>query len=132
MTNWADTPAGMIDRLDEALSRRGEDAILRRVVGTSNQQFVDVAIRVMIQETTPEPMTPGGAVTQDRSMIILSPTQIDAAGWPGGVPPNFIGDPRVPLKGYQMIARGRARNIETVTAKVRGGTLVRLELTVAG
>lgn len=132
MTDWSDTPAGTIARLDESLARRGQDIVLRKVIGTANQAFVDVDVRAHVSGFRPEELIAGSGITQDFCKVIMSPTEIDRAEWPGGVPAEFIGDARVQIKGWKAVIDGRARTIEAAVPMRSRGELVRLELTVAG
>jgi len=69
--------------------------------------------------------------------VILSPTQINNAQWPGGdiplVPPYDV-DQRIPRVGGSdnMIVRHMLRRITFVDAKVINGELVRINVRVAG
>jgi hypothetical protein len=78
----------LIAALDNGLARVGEDIILRRVFGTApNQTAVDVKCRAKVTATSAEPTVAGiPATTFD---IIMSPTQIREAQWPGGSRRSF-------------------------------------------
>lgn len=120
--------------LDEALREAGEDIILRRVVGTGASAVnVDVTVRASVRAFAPDELV--GTISQSDSMVIISPTQIVAAQWPGGQPVSGAihqADPRVPKIGDKAIIQGRIRNIAFVKPIVVAGELVRIELTVAG
>ena len=120
--------------LDEALAYAGEDIILRRIVGTGNATVVvDVTVRASVRAFRPDELV--GTIVQSDSQVIISPTQIIAAQWPGGQPVSGAihqADPRVPKIGDKAIIQGRIRNITFVKPILVAGELVRIELTVAG
>lgn len=122
----------LVDSLDAALAEAGEDIVLRRIVGTGNQAPIDVRVRARVDDVDPEELVAGSGSAQQRAKVIISPTQIIAAQWPGGVVPGYVGDPRVPVRGDKAVIRGKARNIEFAKPFVIGGELVRIELTVLG
>ena len=69
----------LIAVLDRALTRAGEDIILRRVFGTApNQTVVDVKCRAKVTAISAEQTVAGVPATTFE--IIMSPTQIKAAG----------------------------------------------------
>lgn len=123
-----------IDALDEALLAAGEDVILRRIVGTGASAVnVDVTVRASVRAFAPDELV--GTLSQSDSNVIISPTQIMAAQWPGGQPVSGAihqADPRVPKVGDKAIIQGRVRNITFVEPILVAGELVRIEMTVAG
>lgn len=123
----------LISALDAALLASGEDVILRRTVGLSN---IDVACRARVDAATTEQVEAGILATDLN--IIMSPTQINNAGWPGvtspGVPP-FNVDQRVPRAGSvdKVLLRGFApRAVSFSDPKFINGELVRINLRVTG
>lgn len=121
-----------VEALDDALDAVGEDIVLRKIVGTVNQTFVDVPLRAAIEPLGSDELVSGAGPKQERFTVIISPGGIARAQWPGGVAPDFVGDPKIPLHGYKAVLRGRARNIETVKPRIVAGELVRIELEVKG
>jgi hypothetical protein len=117
-----------IQELDRSLAADGEDFTLRRVTGTTSQTNTDVTCRGLVRAYTPEELTP--TVIQGDSRIILSPTQIEAASWPG-VSAGAL-DARVPRRGDKALVQGRVRNIEAAAPIYLDGILVRIELQVRG
>jgi hypothetical protein len=117
-----------IKELDRSLAADGEDFVLRRVTGTSNPSNTDVTCRGFIRLFTPDELTPN--IIQGDTRIILSPTQIEAANWPG-VSAGAL-DARVPRRGDKAVVQGRVRNIEAAAPIYLDGVLVRLELQVRG
>ena len=78
-------------------------------------------------------MRAGSGVVLGDSKLVMSPTQIDAAQWPGGyvVGPTTAGDQRVPKPGIdQVIVQGKTRSIAAAAPTYIDGTLVRLDLTI--
>ncbi len=118
------TPAAAIAALNRQLALHGQHAVLRRStwVGTTKTNF-DVAIRITLRGYRPEELL--GGITQGDSQVVLGPTEIAAAGWPGGMVD-------VPHAGDQIIAAGRARSIIASAPIYLGGELVRLDLQVRG
>src|SRR6516225_11924304 len=89
----------LIVALDRALALAGEDIILRRIFGIApNQTAVDVKCRAKVTAISAEPTVAGIAVTTFE--IIISPTQIKNAKWPGGMPAQLP-----PFDVYQSIPR---------------------------
>ncbi len=76
-----------------------------------------------------------GSITQTDMFVILSPTEIERAKWPGGsglMPVYGVGDPRLPRKGDWVTVRGAQRNVEAVGPIYLRGELVRIEMNVKG
>lgn len=122
-----------IARLDHSLAQHGEWIILRRIVGTTNAVNIDVKCRATVNDYAPEELV--GGIMQTDSKVIMSPTQITDAQWPGGAAPllpPFNVDPRVPRINDKVIAGGRIRNISFVNPITVGDELVRIELRIAG
>lgn len=126
-----------IAALDNALAQVGEDMILRRVVGTvPNQVNIDVKCRATVNALTVQQQLVAGIAATELN-VVISPTQINNAQWPGGhVPlqPPFDVDQRIPRVGGadKMIVRNVLRSITFVDAKVIGGELVRIDARVSG
>jgi hypothetical protein len=122
-----------IAQLDSALADAGEDFVLRRVNGVTNQTNVDVTCRGFIRAFGTDELTTN--IIQGDTKIIFSPTQIIAAAWPGGPPPTGAAaaqDPRVPRRGDKAIVQGRVMNIQDSSPIYIDNVLVRIELQVRG
>lgn len=123
----------LIAALDGALASYGEDIILRRTVGSIN---IDVTCRARVDAATTEQIAAGILATGLN--IIMSPTQINDAQWPGGtipLQPPFDVDQRVPRAGTldKVLLRGFApRAVSFVDPKFINGELVRINLRVSG
>lgn len=128
------SPARCIADLDAALARVGEDVILRRVSGVApNAVNADVIVRATVNDYAPNELV--GGIVQTDSKVILSPTQITAAGWPNPVItaiPPFNPDPHIPKIGDKAIISGKLRNIAFVNSLTVANELVRIEMRVSG
>src|SRR4051794_18221946 len=87
----------LIAALDRALSAAGRvDVVLRRRVGEPpTETYVPVTCRARIDrgETSENPAGKRLSLVD----VIMSPTQINQAQWPGGTPASAAGlDPRIP------------------------------------
>ena len=129
--------SNLIAALDSALAGYGEDIILRRVVGTApNQVNIDVTCRARVDAMKVEEIVAGIPATDLN--IIISPTQINNAQWPGGqVPllPPFNVDQRVPrINGPdKVLLRGAVpRTVAFCDPKFVNGELVRINMRVTG
>ncbi|MGJ4893774.1 hypothetical protein ACQR2B_06620 [Bradyrhizobium oligotrophicum] len=126
----------LIAALDRALADRGEDFVLRRVTGSgASVTNTDVTCRGRIDAVTVEQVAAG--IKASDLNVILSPTQINAAGWPGTTDPTpapFNVDPRIPRENGadKVIIRGVLRQILFCKPFFVGGELVRIELRVSG
>lgn len=122
----------MIARLDGSLARVGEDVVLRRnTLGPGGVQIpFDATVRAQVRGYEPAELT--AAVIQGDSRVILSPTQIEQAGWPGATAAPVTGDRRVPRRGDVVLVQGTPRHVFAAAPKYVGGVLVRIELQVRG
>lgn len=129
--------SALISALDRGLAVAGEDVILRRTVGEdTNVVFVEVKCRARVDAVN-DAANAAGLRTSEFSLII-SPTQINEAQWPGGsipqVPPYNV-DQRIPRANStdQILMRGETpRTITFVDPKIIGGELVRINLRCVG
>lgn len=122
-----------IDALDRALAKAGQTIVLRRQYGQApNVVNVDSpAIPAAARSPSNEELAAGYAQTD--SVVILSPTGIADAQWPGGeLPSATVADPSMPRRNDKAIIDGRIRNVELVKPFVIDSDLVRLELRVLG
>lgn len=122
-------PAEAIAALDEALADVGQLITLRRTTGTQQIPF-DVQVKAMVRGYSPEELI--GGITQQDSMVILSPTDIDAKGWPGPATAPTNEDRRVPRKNDKAIINGKLRNVEAGVGIYMADVLVRIEMRVLG
>jgi hypothetical protein len=129
--------ADLIAALDNALARAGEDIILRRLFGTlPNQTAVDVKCRAKVTAMSTEQTVAGIPVTTFE--IIISPTQIKAAQWPGSSPPRLPPldvDESIPRAGTtdKVLMRGLPpKDVFFVDPVMPGGEVVRINMKVKG
>lgn len=120
-----------ISRLDASLARAGQTVTLTRIA-TSSLPAVSVVCKASIRGYTPQELT--SDITQQDSKVILSPTQINAAGWPGA---QVSGQPdvRVPSKnrGDFFLIGGVKRTVQAAVGIYLPGSsdiLVRIEAQV--
>lgn len=116
--------------LDRALARKGETITLRRQTGSSIQAVFEVTGKAIVRGYSPRDLI--GGITQTDSLVIMSPTNIFGAQWPGGRAPGSFVDPRIPVKGDRVIIQGRVRMVEAVGPVFVGDELVRIEMRVVG
>lgn len=122
--------------LDSALAEAGENIRLQRLtLGPNGAQIpFEVTCRASVRQYQPSELA--GGIIQGDSLVILSPTEIIKAQWPGGTPQSSDADKRVPRggagQGDKVIIQGRARNIEAAAPYYLAGELVRIELQCRG
>ncbi|ARM12129.1 MULTISPECIES: hypothetical protein [Rhizobium] len=122
------SPEQIIADLDAALLDSGEDVILRRKTNSSN---VDVNCRARVRGVNAQKVV--GTITQNDLSVVMSPTEILAAGWPGGDPPApGAPDPRLPRANDFMVVKGRERQVKLSDPIYVGGQWVRCNLVVSG
>lgn len=122
-------------RLNRDLKRKGERITLRRYAGTNIQIFTEVELRAFVRGYTPQELAAGSGIQAVDSFVILSPTALFAAQWPGGqqpLAPPFNPDPHLPKKGDRAIIQGRMRTVEVASPIYDGDELVRIEMRVLG
>jgi hypothetical protein len=127
--------SALISALDRALRVAGEDIVLRRRFGEApNEIYATVICRARVDRQG-STMSPAGILLSKYSLI-MSPTRINQAGWPGAVLADLPdADPRIPRENDtdDLIIRGeRPRVITVCDAKVIGGELVRINLECVG
>lgn len=124
------TPAELIVDLDDALAEAGEDCTLRRKEGSPLVEK-DVTVRASVRSVRSNEVV--GTVTQAYSKVVISMTQILASGWPAGhtVTPGAV-DPRLPRANDFLVVKGKVRQIMFADPIAVDGTVVRVNLMVAG
>lgn len=120
--------ADEIDALDRALKRAGQTVTLTRIA-INGLPAVAVTCPAAVRGYTPEELTTN--ITQQDSKVILSPTQINAAIWPGTQVPGTP-DIRVPSKnrGDTCSINGVPRTLQAGVGIYVQDVLVRIELQV--
>ncbi|WP_416065414.1 hypothetical protein ACK9YZ_01310 [Rhizobium sp. ZK1] len=122
------TPEHAIVQLDDQLLKHGEDILLRRRV--SGGPDAEVTCRALVRGVKAEKIV--GTITQLDLEVIISPTQILAAGWPGGGQPSVAVDPRLPKVTDFMVIKGRERQVKMSDPIFLHGQWIRCNLVVAG
>ena len=123
------TPESAIAMLDRQLAMHGEDVELWHETGTQKIPF-KVRCRAFVRGYAAQELV--GGIAQTDSKIVMSPTEIIRAGWPG---PNSSATPtdqdrRVPRKGDAVIISGRKRAVEAAGGIYLAGEPVRIEMRV--
>ena len=106
--------------LDRRLEQRGELVYLQRIVGTTNQSFVQCAIPAIVRALTVEQLI--GDIAQQNFFLIISPTHINRQQWPGGSRrPPPAGSSRRPIRAsLRQATRHAARRAEGGAARRAG------------
>lgn len=119
--------------LDAALADVGQDIVLRRIVGKgANAQNVDVTCRAVVRPVDAKQLI--GTITQTDLSVVISPTQIIEAQWPGGQPVSGaqIGDRRVPTTDDKILIFSVHHQIVVSKPIYVGRDLVRIDLIIKG
>lgn len=131
-----------VAQLDLALAADGQDIELWRLQGAgTNPAKVKVGCRAFVRRRANKELV--GAIVQNDDWVIISPTEIDRAGWPGPWTPSMPGVPaeatqnpnrdyRLPRKGDKAVINGIDRAIEVVKPIYLDNALIRIELQVLG
>jgi hypothetical protein len=122
------TPDNVISQIDDQLLKHGEDIVLRRRV--SGGPDAEVTCRALVRGIKAELIV--GTITQLDLNVIISPTQILAADWPGGDPSSGPVDPRLPRVSDIVVIKGRERQVKMSDPIFLHGVWVRCNLVVAG
>lgn len=125
--------ARAIARLDAGLKRSGgEEVVLRRRV--PGRDPVDVTCMARVNRLPSPESGPGPKVALYE--LFISPTQINAAGWPGDLTVDPVSiDQRIPRENGpdQVLVRGEnPRTVIICDAKFVSGILVRIDLRISG
>ncbi|MCO6178818.1 hypothetical protein [Ciceribacter sp. RN22] len=127
----------LLAQLDRRLEQRGEMVVLRRR-STAGSKIISVECEVpaIVRALTIEQLV--GNVTQQTFFVILSPTHILRAQWPGGRVPATTGsliqpaEAWIPTTSDKVVLRGRERAIERPAPIYDSGQFIRIELTATG
>jgi hypothetical protein len=128
----------LLAQLDRRLARRGERIDLMRKVGTPQTSTVYARVPAIIRSLTIEQIIAG--VTVQNYFLIISPTDIAKAQWPGGkvsaAPTGTLwpqaADPAMPVQNDSMWMRGAVKSVQRVAPIYDAGVCIRIELYVAG
>ena len=128
-------PSAEVAALDQDLQLVGEDVILRRIYGLAPRtNNVDVKVRAAVRTFQPSELL--GGINQTDNKVIMSPTQIAEAQWPGGeLPSATVVDPTLPRITDRIIIQGRVRTIlvvQPIYGAFAADGLSRIEMRVLG
>lgn len=114
------TPWAAIAALDRHLAQHGQDVTLQRLATD------DAGVQTIANQAICRAVVGGGDAPQGlaampgeapNTTLILSPSDLLAAGWPG-----------LPAKDDRVLIEGDAKNVETVNGRLIDNQLVRIEL----
>lgn len=124
------TPASAIASLDAQLAEHGGDCDLMRKEGNPLTER-KVTVRASVRDLTAQELV--GTGMQAASEVIMSMTQVLAAGWPAGhVVTAGAVDPRIPRANDFMVIKGKQRQVKIAKPKAINDVIVRVVLTVEG
>lgn len=117
------TPQQAIDMLERQIAKNGQTVTLRRLPST------DITLRASVRSSTATELVAG--LSQGESLVIVSPTQIDAASWPGTQEAGKA-DIRVPSKnrGDIVVVNNQPRAVQNANPFYIDDRLVRIEILV--
>lgn len=122
-----------IDDLDASLAEDGEDIVLRRLI-SGVQKSVTVRAHVRSYRLSATDLVAG--ISNLPFIVVISPSQILAEGWPQGAPapaaPPFDVDPAIPVKGDTVVIKGQVRTVKSVDPRAVDGEVVRIQMMVEG
>ena len=93
-----------------------------------------MTLPAIVRGYKPVELISGSGIVQGDSLVILSPSDIDRAQWPGGQLPTTVGDQRIPSKNLadKIIRQGRTAAVQSANPVYVRGQLVRIEVQVRG
>jgi hypothetical protein len=122
-----------IARLDASLAKKGEDVVLRRLIGGVSKA---VTVRTHVRNFHLSASDIVTGISKVPFVVIMSLTQIRAAGWPVGAPapaaPPFNVDSAIPVIGDTVIIKGVVRTVRAVDPRAVNGAIVRIQMIVEG
>jgi hypothetical protein len=134
-------PNGWLAQLDRELRLHGDACELIRTVGSATQTKVRANLRCIVKVLTAEQMTAGVSISQFSYLVIISPTDLRRAKWPGPLPatgtnlPTGHNPPRdyaIPLTSDKVYFRGVEKAITLVSPVYDGDQCIRVEMKVLG
>lgn len=118
--------------LDAALDRAGEDVVLSRVVKRSGVNVAaTVTCRAAVRAVRSDEIV--GAMKITDMTVVISPTQIVAADWPGQDDNATVGvDKHIPRVTDSVTIQGKPKQIIAAKPIFVGGVWVRTDMVVSG
>jgi hypothetical protein len=127
------SPAETVANLDSSLAANGENILLRRMI-SGVQKSVTVRAHIRNFHLSASDIVTG--ISKVPFVVIISLTQIRAAGWPQGAPapaaPPFNVDSAIPVIGDTVIIKGVVRTVKSVDPRAVNGSVVRVQMMVEG
>lgn len=135
MTGLDLSPEECIADLDEGLAE-AETIELWRPSGLGGSvTYTKVTCAAVVRVYARGEQAIGAGIEEMQLLVTISPTEINAAGWPGTSPvgtPPFTSDPRIPLIDVDKVAvQGQMRTVKFVEPIFVQGTLVRINMRVS-
>jgi hypothetical protein len=129
------TPETAISSLDNQIAQHGKAVRLVRMDGKTGNVLATADIRAIVRNNSSVSGIHGTAVMQGDTHLVISPTDLDNAGWPTAKPGINIpleDDPRIPRTSDKIMLFGRDRQIHSVEPISLNDILVRLNIIVRG
>lgn len=121
------------DDLDAALDEDGEDIVLRRTIAGAKKE---VTVRAHVRSYRLSASDIATGISKAPFVVIISMTEIRAAGWPQGAPAvapaPFNVDPAIPVIGDVAIIKGYPRTIKAADPIALDSEIVRVKMMVEG
>jgi hypothetical protein len=122
-----------IARLDASLTKKGEDVVLRRLIGGVSKS---VTVRAHVRNFHLSASDIVTGISKVPFVVIMSLMQIRAAGWPQGAPapaaPPFNIDSAIPVIGDTVVIKGLVRTVKSVDPRAVNGVVIRIQMIVEG
>lgn len=116
-----------IAALDDALHQAGESVrLLRMATAPASGIASEVTCLALIRGYAPSELVAGTGIGQQDQKMIISPTPILMAGWPGG------GGSPVPRQGDRIISNRGPLTIQDAAGFYVADVLVRIEIQARG
>jgi len=123
------SPEDAISSLDRTLAQHGQPVTLRRLLGTQ-QTPIEASVNAFVRNYDPKELVNG--LVQGDCMVTLSPTDLEAAHWPGATVTQSGADKMVPTVQDKIVIAGVERRIKAPKPIYLNGRLVRIDLTATG
>ncbi len=120
-------PQELINDLDDALREAGETVILRRIHGATGLP-VEVTLLARLDDFVNTAQLAGDIIEKIQNFI-LSPTEINLAGWPGVHPNDPTGiDLRIPYTNDELVTHsgrltvisGKGFYVQDILVRIEG------------
>jgi hypothetical protein len=121
-----------IDDLDASLAENGEDVVLRRITAGVTK---DVTVRAHVRTYRLSAQDLVNGISWIPFVVIISPTQIRAAGWPAGevaAAAPYDADPSIPRIGDMLIIKGDLKYIKSSNPIAVTGEVVKIQMMTEG